>query len=478
MSVLEKIRHKFNGFKISTRITLGYTACFLVFFIIIDVVTWFGAMHVLFGPAEKTIKFSMKNVSEIIEEIETNYDYYNPLAFHDALVSGVVLRVIDSKGKKLIDTDERNYPPVRLIYAGIMTSPPFMADDDFKVSQIGNALVYCAEMNYVIEGREVTFYFFRTITSEWTLFNNLERLLVALDAFGMILALVFGHILSNRILKPIRTMNELARGIAFEKMEGRIPVGETNDELTELATTLNEMLDRLQGGISKQQKFVSDVSHELRTPASTIFGYIELLETYGMEDKGIVDESIEAIRSETRNMQKLLESLLFIARTDQNRQTLDKKVLDLNDIVNDVMKKMRTVTPTHEVKLTQNDTVKIFGDETTIRQMLRIFLDNAIKYTPEGGNISVASKVDGNNVLLTVSDSGIGISSDDLTKIFDRFFRVKSEKLVSEAKGSGLGLSIAKWIADNHDIKISVDSKLGEGTTFTLTIPQAENRLC
>ena len=103
--------------------------------------------------------------------------------------------------------------------------------------------------------------------------------------------------------------------------------------------------------------------------------------------------------------------------------------------------------------------------------MIRIFLDNAVKYTPEGGSICVVSVRDGEKIALSISDTGIGIAPDNQDKIFDRFFRIDSEDLVSEANGSGLGLSIAKWIADSHDIKISVDSELGKGTTFTLEIP-------
>ena len=170
-------------------------------------------------------------------------------------------------------------------------------------------------------------------------------------------------------------------------------------------------------------------------------------------------------------MQALLENLLFLSRTDQHRQKLHKKILDLDDIVGDVMSKMKTVVKTHKVELTKNPPAKIFGDETTIRQMLRIFLDNAVKYTPEGGTIKVSSKINGKKILLNISDSGIGIAPENQKKIFDRFFRIDSEDLVSEANGSGLGLSIAKWIADSHGIKISVASTLGKGTTFTLTVP-------
>ena len=185
-------------------------------------------------------------------------------------------------------------------------------------------------------------------------------------------------------------------------------------------------------------------------------------------------ENLKVIGSEAQNMQALLENLLFLSRTDQHRQKLNKKILDLDDIVGDVMSKMKTVVKTHTVELLKNDPAKIFGDETTIRQMIRIFLDNAVKYTPEGGKISVSSARDGDKILLAVSDTGIGIAPENQKKIFDRFFRVDSEDLVSEANGSGLGLSIAKWIADSHAITISVASEVGKGTTFTLAIPLAE----
>ena len=472
MSILEKIKSKTSGFEISTKITLGYAACFIALLILINAAMWIGVMVALYRPAEKTILYSMNQIEKVFEELEENYDNFNPNTFRGALVAGVVLRVVDEQGIVFIDTDKK-YPSIERFNEGILNNPPIYADDDFEIARIGSALIYRGEMDYTHEGQTVTLYFFRTITSELILFDELEKFLLVLDVFGIIAALFFGKILSSRILRPIKTMNELAREIAFEKMSGRIPVGTADDELNELAKTLNKMLDRLQGGINKQQKFVSDASHELRTPAAVIKGYIEFIEHYGTEDKELLKENLKMISSEAQNMQALLENLLFISRTDQNRQKLNKKILDLDDIVGDVMQKMKVAIKTHEVNLLKNEPAKIFGDETTIRQMMRIFLDNAVKYTPAGGSIKVDSKVTGDKVLLSISDSGIGIAPENVDKIFDRFFRVDTEDLVSEANGSGLGLSIAKWIADAHGIKISVASELGKGTTFTLEIPIA-----
>ena len=471
MTVIKKIEQLIKGFSISTKITFFYSICFIVLLGAINFAMWIGVMSALYNPAEKTILYSMEQVKKVLTELEENYSTYNPNDFRGALVAGVVLRAVSERGEVFIDTD-KNYPSIERFNKGILLDPPIFADiDNFDIARIGSALIYRAQMDYTHDGETVTLYFFRTITSELTLFDNLAKFLLALDFFGILLAIGLGWEISRKILTPIKTMNESAREIAFEKMSGRIPIGAANDELNELAKTLNEMLDRLQGGINKQQKFVSDASHELRTPAAVIKGYIDFIETYGTADEALLKENLKVIGSEAQNMQALLENLLFLSRTDQHRQKLNKKILDLDDIIGDVMIKMKTVIKTHHVELINNTPAKIFGDETTIKQMLRIFLDNAVKYTPEGGDIKVSSTIDGEKILLSISDSGIGIAPENLDKIFDRFFRIDSENLVSETNGSGLGLSIAKWIADNHSMKISVASELGKGTTFTLTIP-------
>ena len=470
MGVIDKIKNKFNGFEISTKITFGYVACFVILLIVINFAMWLGVMTALYSPAERTIRFSIEQIKNVLNELEENYSDYNPNVFRGALVAGVVLRVVDERGNVFIDTD-KNYPSIEMFNKGILRSPPLFADEEFDIARIGSALIYCTKLDYTHDDETVTLYFFRTITSELILFDNLEKFLLMLDIVGIFLSIGVGYLLSRRILTPIKTMNELAREIAFEKMSGRIPIGTANDELNELAKTLNQMLDRLQGGINKQQKFVSDASHELRTPAAVIKGYIEFIETYGTADEALLKENLKVIGSEAQNMQNLLENLLFLSRTDQHRQRLNKKTLDLDDIVGDVMSKMKTVVKTHKVELIKNTPAKIFGDETTIRQMIRIFLDNAVKYTPEGGLIKVSSAIEKKKILLSISDTGIGIAPENLDKIFERFFRIDSEDLVNEANGSGLGLSIAKWIADSHDIKISVDSELGKGTTFTLRFP-------
>jgi len=471
MSLIKRIKHRFNSFQISTKITLGYAACFAMLLLIINAVAWVGVMNALFDPAENALNRSMIRVAQVLENLNANHDSLHADLLENELSLGVVLRVVTDDGVVVVDTD-KDYPSNEDFNSGILAEQPSFAEDYLEVSQFKNALIYRGTMYFKPDDDDgATLYFFKTITSELKTFNELENILIGLDVFGMIFALFVGYFLSRKTLTPIKEMNEVAREIVFENMDGRIPISDAKDELTKLGTTLNEMLDRLQKPIKSQQKFVSYASHELRTPATVFLGYVELLENGGADDPEFLKEAMEALRSEANNLQKLLETISFLSRYDQSRLKLDKETLDLDEIVGDVMRKMKISVKTHTIELLNNTPAKIFGDATAVQQMIRVFLENAVKYTPAGGNVKVNSVRDGDKVLLSIADSGIGIAPENQQKIFERYFRVSNQNY--KAQGSGLGLAMAKAIADLHDVEILVDSELGKGTTFTLVIPVA-----
>lgn len=458
---------KFNDAEISTKITLTYTACFMLLLMIINAVVYCGVFYALYRPASRTIKFSMEKVAELMDKIAENPAAFNPDSIREPLVAGVVLRVIDDDGNILVDTD-KNYPSNEKFAENILSDISILADEDMEVSAIGGALVYRAKSDYTFEGQHVNLYFFRTITSEKFLLDDLENFMIILDIMGMIFALAVGNFVSRKVLKPIKVMTEHAQNIAFGKMSGRIEITPANDELTELAKTFNDMLDRIKDGIDKQQEFVIKASHAMINPATAIFGSLGILKKYGDDDKALFDESVESISESVRNMESIIQNLLFIARVDQNRQKLNKADFNLSYIVRQAVELKQIVTSKHTFEIIQNDDAQIFGDEDIILQMFENFLDNAVKYSPRGGKISVTSKVDGKNILVSISDNGIGIAQEHFDKIFERFFRVGA---VEDVDGGGLGLTIARWIADNHGIKIELVSEIGKGTTFTLTVP-------
>ena len=219
----------------------------------------------------------------------------------------------------------------------------------------------------------------------------------------------------------------------------------------------------------RQQRFVNDVSHELRTPLTIIRGYIDLLESYGTSDPELFKEAVSSIKNSAQNMQNLVESLLFLARAEQGRQPLTKVPVDLDEL----LKKFVEAYHSPRIKLSKLPPCKILADADFIKKMFSAFVDNALRYSTPDTPVKIELNVSGDAAILKFIDKGIGIAKDDAEKIFDRFYRTdKARTKLSDKENSvGLGLSVAKWIADRHNIKISVKSKLGEGSTFTLTIP-------
>lgn len=268
---------------------------------------------------------------------------------------------------------------------------------------------------------------------------------------------------TKKMLSPIDNMTKTAKSISANHLDRRLDVIESHDELKDLAETFNDMLDRLEKSYQQQNQFVSDASHELRTPIAVIQGYANMLKRWGKEDKEVLEESISAIDSEAHNMQDLVEKLLFLARADKHTQKLQKSTFCVNELIEEITKETKMIDGKHSFICERNDTVEIFADRALIKQALRIFIDNSIKYTPEGGTIKINSISSVNGLTITIEDTGIGIATEDLPKIFNRFYRCDKSR-TRNTGGTGLGLSIAKWIVDSHNGSIQIESALNEGT--------------
>lgn len=220
---------------------------------------------------------------------------------------------------------------------------------------------------------------------------------------------------------------------------------------------------------ARQQRFVNDVSHELRTPLTIICGYVDLLESYGASDPELFKEAITSIKNSAQNMRSLVESLLFLARADQGRQPLNKVPIELDALLIKFVEDYKSP----RVQLSKLMPCKILADAEFLKKMFAAFLDNALRYSLSDTVVKVELTTAGDEATLKFIDKGVGIPKEDCPKIFDRFYRTDKArtKLNNSESSVGLGLSVAKWIADQHDIKIKVKSKPGEGSTFTLTIP-------
>lgn len=218
----------------------------------------------------------------------------------------------------------------------------------------------------------------------------------------------------------------------------------------------------------RQQRLVNDVSHELRTPLTVIRGYVDILERYGTEDPELFREAVTSIKTSAQNMQSLVDSLLFLARAEQGNQPLNKVPVDLDEL----LKKFVEDYNLPRVTITKLMPCKILADGEFLKKMFAAFIDNALCYSPPDAAVKLELTTLPKVAVVKIIDRGIGIAKDDCPKIFDRFYRTdKARTKVTGESSVGLGLTVAKWIADRHDITITVKSRLGEGSTFTLQIP-------
>lgn len=312
------------------------------------------------------------------------------------------------------------------------------------------------------------------ITKDLDLENMYIRILfivlMVVNGLSVLTAILIGSKVSKKMLSPIETMTKTVKSITINNLDKRLDVSGAHDELKELAQTFNKMIDHIQGSYDRQNQFVSDASHELRTPISVIQGYANLLDRWGKDDRKVLEESISAVKSESENMKDLTEKLLFLARADKNLLKFEKEDFIINDLIDEIVKETKLIDTAHQIISDASKEIQIFADRKALKQAIRVFVDNSIKFTPSGGEIKISLYPQRKHLVITIEDTGIGIPKEDTPNIFDRFYR--SDKSRSkDTGGHGLGLTIAKWIIDNHNGRIDIKSTVDVGTKISINLP-------
>ncbi len=315
-----------------------------------------------------------------------------------------------------------------------------------------------------------------------------------------------GYWLSRRALSPVDALVRTARAVSGTNLDSRLQKLDTGDELQRLSDTLNEMLDRIESAFLRITQFTADASHELRTPVSLIRTEAELA-LRRSRGEAEYKEALRHILLEAERTTTLLEQLLSMARADSGRETLHLQPVNLRDTLHDVVNGWQQVASVRNLKFSvdmapsefaapnsdpaivgiqdreatnhkaaesgavhSDASSFVMGDETLLRRLVDILLDNAFKYTPAPGWVQLSLRSTGEIAFITVQDSGVGIASEDQSRIFERFYRVDKARSRSQG-GAGLGLAIAQWIVNQHFGSITVDSRAGEGARFRVELP-------
>ena len=449
--------------KISWKLTIIYATIFSLVLILLNA-------GILYG-----VKFFL--VQQSINQVESTS---NMMAEKIAETPGNQAALADPE---LLDEAQLN-SDINIVVANpdgtvVNSSNNFNINGPDIISDIGKIRKFeIGETHFVVKNNRIThegkvkayLQVVKNMEKDYAFIKLLLVLMAISDFLGIVISVLAGFIISRKMLKPIDKITKTAKEISISDLSGRIDVGDADDELARLAITFNEMIQRLKISFEKQNQFVSDASHELRTPISVIQGYAGLIDRWGKDDKNVLQESIQAIKNETVSMTELVEKLLFLARGDIGRPKLNKEKFSLSELTEEIIKESGLIAPDHNLNCKIDDKLELYADKRLIKQMLRALVDNSVKFTPKSGEISISAESMPNRIKITVSDTGIGIPKEEINSIFDRFYRVDKAR-TKELGGSGLGLSIVKWIVDSHGGDIHAKSIVDKGTSMIITLP-------
>ena len=450
-----KKRHK--GLSIKARVTLWYTFFMILVFGITAVYLVSSSQRMSGRQMRERL---VDTVTDAVSQVRFRYGELDAEEL-DFYKNGVSVFLYDTQGRLLAPKVTR----------GIQVDS-LLEDQTIKTASSGRErwMIY----DVYSEGEDAGFWVRGMIfmTEYGQALGNLPILFGSALPLLAVLAALGGFRITRRAFRPVTQMAETARAIGTgSDLSQRIETDGRGDELNQLGDTMNEMLARLQASFEAERQFSSDVSHELRTPIAVIRSQCEfaLSGQAGEEEKR---EAFEAVLKQSERMNSIVSQLLLLSRAENGKFVPEREPVELNVLCETVCEELEAMAAERQVELTWNtEELQITGDETLLIRMVNNLVSNAIRYNRPGGSAEVSLRKRGKYAVLTVRDTGIGIRREDLGQIFSRFYRADRSR---SSEGTGLGLSMAAWIARVHGGSIRAESVYGEGSVFTAELPIEE----
>ena len=371
----------------------------------------------------------------------------------------------------------------QLLASNFDGDPQITIPNELLYTRPGDQPIYQTVQGYQEEGARVAIISAHTSGKDYLVVaaEPLHDLVEQLESIRQIFYLGFplsllvaglgGFMLAKKSLAPVVAMSTQAERMSARNLHERLSVGDKPDELGHLACVFNDLLSRLDRSFESMREFMADASHELRTPLSIIRGEADVALSQD-RDAAEYRQALTTIQDEAQRLTHIVDDMMALARADAGQRPLQIAEFYLNDLVEECCRAARVLALHEGVSLTLEPTADIAyrGDEDLLRRMLLNLLDNATKYTPSGGSISVRVILESGHINIVVSDTGIGIPVDSAPHVFERFYRVDKARSRADG-GSGLGLAIAKWVAEAHNGSIDLSSSPGHGSKFTVSLP-------
>jgi heavy metal sensor kinase len=455
---------------VRTRLTLWYAGVLALSLIAFALVIYYAAGNIFHKRQEESLRSTAQTVaSAYVEEFAEA---------HSLTKAGeIVLQEITFPNRYVQLTDNSGQPiAASANLSGSSFAIPTQVLSEARARGFSNATINGLRVTVVPLSSDQTFGFAAVAEPLSVVEDGLSELRRDLFAgvfLVLLLASAGGYFLARKSLAPIASMNSQTQRISAENLSARLDVTHSRDELGRLATTINDLLARLENSFKEQQRFIADASHELRTPLAVLRGETEVAlgKTRSIDE---YQQSLSLIQDEAERLSRIVEDLFILARQPINtRAALNKERVSLNDAVRDCARAAQVLAVRKGVRLKlehDSPSIALNGDEELIRRLILNLLDNAVKYTPSGGEISLALGRQNGSAEIVVRDTGIGIPKASQPRVFDRFYRVDKARARAMG-GAGLGLSIAQWIVEAHGGAISIVSTPGKGSTFTVVLP-------